>query len=283
MSPRSALVAVLLLAGCASAAKKEEAADATPAQLAEVRSLIGALSARLENMESQLNTMNDKVDATRSSVENMKTPQKAPPTGVAAAPSAAAGVDVEPAPAPRDPDSGFVHDRAVAAYRDATILFGARKYPESVLAFAAFLERYPDHPLAGSAQFHVGEAYYRQGELKLALREYQRVLTSYDRSPHLPDTLKQMALAEERLKKSGEAVRHRQLLLSLFPQSPAAADLPAPGAPVADAPAEAESAPAAQPATEGKAAAPTPANALDGPPPTAPVPEAAKKEPAHAE
>jgi tetratricopeptide (TPR) repeat protein len=102
------------------------------------------------------------------------------------------------------------------------ILFKAKKFPESMLAFSSFIERYADHPLAGSAQFYVGECYYRQKEYKLAVVEYQRVLTSYDRSGSLPETLKQMAQAEEHLAQAEDALKHRQLLLSLFPQSPAA-------------------------------------------------------------
>lgn len=93
------------------------------------------------------------------------------------------------------------------------------------MAFSEFLEKAPDHPLAGSAQFYVGESYFKQKEYKLALQEYQRVLTSYDRSPVVADTLARMITTEEILKKQPEAEKHQHLLTSLFPNSPAARSL----------------------------------------------------------
>lgn len=122
----------------------------------------------------------------------------------------------------RDPEAGFVQDSATKSYRQSMILFRGRKYAEAILAFSAFLQANADHPLAGSAQFYIGESYFRQKEYKLAITEYARVLTAYDRSPRIAQTLKQMAAAEEADGRTDDAKRHRQLLLSLFPQSPAA-------------------------------------------------------------
>jgi hypothetical protein len=68
----------------------------------------------------------------------------------------------------------------------------------------------------------VGSSYYQQREYKLAAQEYQKVLTTYDRSGHVADTLRDLAETEDHLKLKELSVRHRQLLSSLFPQSPAA-------------------------------------------------------------
>jgi hypothetical protein len=51
------------------------------------------------------------------------------------------------------------------------------------------------------------------------------VLTSYDRSPHISDTLRDLAATEDALGLREQAARHRQLLSSLFAQSPAATQL----------------------------------------------------------
>ena len=131
----------------------------------------------------------------------------------------------EPAPIPNDPEAGFTQDAAVQNFRKALIIFQGLKYPEATLAFSDFLEKYPDHAMAGAAQFYIAEAYTKQNEPKLALQEYQKLLTTYDRSSHVADTLKQMAAAEDTLKRREEAARHRQLLTSLFPLSPAASEL----------------------------------------------------------
>jgi TolA-binding protein len=140
-------------------------------------------------------------------------------------PSDASGEPIHIKPAAKDPENGFTQDEAIQNFRQAMILYQGQKYPESVLAFSKFLEKYADHPFAGSAQFYVAESYMKQKEYKLALQEFQRVLTTYDRSPHISDTLKEMIFAEESLKETAEAGVHKHLLTSLFPSSPAAAAL----------------------------------------------------------
>src|SRR5690606_18643767 len=99
-------------------------------------------------------------------------------------PAAARGV---PVPASRndfDPGFTFVNDEPVQKYRDARLLLDAGKYTDAIVAFSAFLRDHADHALAGSAQYHIGRAYFDNGELKLAREELQRVLISYDRSSH---------------------------------------------------------------------------------------------------
>ena len=69
-------------------------------------------------------------------------------------------------------------------------------------------------------------------EKKGGVEEYRRVLASYGRSSHVAETLKRIAEVEELLDQAQEAEKHRHMLLSLFPQSPAAkallASTPAP-------------------------------------------------------
>jgi hypothetical protein len=48
------------------------------------------------------------------------------------------------------------------------------------------------------------------------------VLTTYDRSTFVPETLRLLTLSAEHLKDAPSATRHRETLVSLFPQSPAA-------------------------------------------------------------
>jgi tol-pal system protein YbgF len=121
--------------------------------------------------------------------------------------------------------TGYTNDEAIQNYRQALLLYKAQKYPEAVLAFSTFVERYADHPLAGNAQYYVGSSYLQQGEPKLALQELQRVLSAYDRSPMVSRALLDMALAEEKLQNREAAAKYRQLLISLFPMSPAAGEL----------------------------------------------------------
>ncbi|MEN9723604.1 MAG: tol-pal system protein YbgF [Pseudomonadota bacterium] len=210
----------LALSACASAPKHQ------PEELVqELRDQVSGLTARLEGMELRVTTLQEELRASKTALETVsrQTKEKPASTDVLPPVTASIGKEVEPTQAPSDPQAHFASDSATVAYRNAMVLFDSKKYPESMLAFTAFLDQYADHPWAGSAQFYIGQSYFFQKEYRLALQEYQRVITSYDRSPHVADALKQMAICEDELKMQGAAAQHRQLLSSLFPSSPAAA------------------------------------------------------------
>ncbi len=190
-----------------------------------------------EDLVHQIDALTRKVEALESKLAAMaeKSPEKAnekplplesvkhmPSVGITPKTLEHIGAPLTPTMSRSDPEAGFVNDAAVKDYRTAKVLFDAKKYTEAVLAFSNFLEKYPDHALAGSAQFYIGVSYSNQNEPKLALHELERVLTSYDRSVPVAETLRRMAELEDSLKLSADAQKHRQLLNSLFAQSPAA-------------------------------------------------------------
>jgi TolA-binding protein len=221
-------------------ARREEAAPETPASMSD----------RVRALEEKIAALNEKLTSTQLALDNYMGVGKPKPTPVKRHPGDLAGQPIRAIQAPGDPEAGFSDDKAVDKYREARILFDAERYPDAILGFAAFVREFPDHPLAGAAQFYVGESYYLQKEHKLALEEYRRVLASYGRSSHVAETLKRVAEVEEMAKLPQEAERHRHMLLSLFPQSPAAKALLA-SAPVRDgAPGAAMEAAAARPAPE---------------------------------
>lgn len=239
------------------------------------------LNARLDALEAKLAAMNDKLDATQHALDNFLTAHSPRMSGVNIPASEAAGT---PVGATDENAPGFVQDAAVQLYRKANILFESERYADANLAYSNFLEKYPDHPLAGSAQFKIGEGYFRRKEYKQAVQEFQKVLTSYDRSPAISATLRDLSEAEDALDRPQEAARYRQQLTSLFPSSPAAqfpqtsvplqqaispqSDQPQTLAPAnPDAAASGMSEDKAQPAPpQGQAK-----HDLDAPPPTAPL------------
>lgn len=241
------------------------------------RMSVAGLNARLEAMDAKVAAMNEKLDSTQHTLDNFLTAHSPKMSGVDHSANEAAGSPV----AASDANSpGFIQDSAVQLFRKANILFESQRYAESNLAYTNFLERFPDHPLAGSAQFKVGEGYFRKKEYRQAVQEFQKVLTSYDRSPAISATLRDLAESEDALGKTQEAARYRQQLTSLFPSSPAAQNIQSAAA-APQAPAEPQAAAPAtpseekvQPAPQGQADAP-PKHDLDSPPPTAPMNEKA--------
>jgi len=177
-------------------------------------------------IDAKLVSLNEKLDATRKSLDLLTSQQQAAPSpivGVLAPVTSGVGTPVQPPASSQDPDFGLVNDTAVQNYREALLLYHAQKYPEATLAFSKFIDDNPDHPLSGSAQYYIGDSYLKQNEYRLAIQEFKRVLTSYGHSIHISDTLLGLALAEDALKDSSSAENHKHLLFSLFPQSPAAA------------------------------------------------------------
>jgi TolA-binding protein len=70
------------------------------------------------------------------------------------------------------------------------------------------------------AQYYIGESYFLQKKYLLAVEEFKQVLTSYDRSPYIAQTLNKLAEVEDQLNQREDAAKHRQLLTSLFPHAP---------------------------------------------------------------
>jgi tol-pal system protein YbgF len=280
-----------VITGCATSRQRGQGEmteaqkiDALTAQNKQLEASLAALNTKLDSMDAKIGTMNDKVDQTRTRMDNIagnSAPAKPNTQGITPAPVS------KPALGENDEnekdDSGYTADEAIQKYRSAMILFESHNYPEAILGFSSFVDQFPDHPLAGDAQYFLGESYFKQKEYKLAARELNRVLTTYDRSSHVSDALRDLAVSEEKTGETEAAARHRQQLLSLFPSSPAAAEAPqatpeaAPQAPKeAMTPASATEDEQEQPHSVPKPtepAPPTPTSAtsnLDAPPPTAP-------------
>jgi TolA-binding protein len=217
------IISLLAASSCSSPSRSPDSSDGNRAsQQEEIQKLMADLNTRLQSMETKLVSLNDKVDSTRLSLDQLASRQTQKQVEVIEHPSEQSGAPALIKTAPQDPEAGLAHDDVIQTFRKAMIFFQGQKYPEAILAFSGFLEKSPDHPLAGSAQYYVAESYMLQKEYKLAEQEFHRMLTSYDRSIHIADALRQLAIAEENLKKPQEAAKHRQQLTSLFPQSPAA-------------------------------------------------------------
>lgn len=210
--------------GCSSASKKDNAPEETDKQAkTDPSEKVHQLTTRLAEIESKLEGLSDKVESNRSSLDNLKllkgSSKEIPPANLTKAP----GPKPKIKEAPDDPMAGFEKGESISIYRDGLILKQADKFSEAILKFSQFTKEFADHPLAGSAQFHIGDCYLSLGENKLALREFERVLISYDRSSHVSETLQKLIQVENALNRTEEAEKRKQQLLSLFPQSPAAA------------------------------------------------------------
>jgi TolA-binding protein len=118
-------------------------------------------------------------------------------------------------------------------YQAAYIDFSKGSYALAMAGFREFLRRFPEHSLAGNAQYWIGEAYFSQAraaanagqtervpqELEQAVQEFRKVLANYPRSEKAPTALYKEALALFDLKQPVVAQQRLEYLVANFPQA----------------------------------------------------------------
>ncbi|MBI2712141.1 MAG: tetratricopeptide repeat protein [Bdellovibrio sp.] len=230
-------ISMLALSGCSTLFRKTDANPSTldtPAILSPEKApektetvdkdkAYATIDMRLQIMEAKLNSLNDKIDAAKSGLDTLTLNMKHRETPVLPAPSQGFGKKVSPPLAVNDPQVGFEDDDAIQDFRKALILFHAQKYPEAIVSLSEYISMNSDHPLAASAQYYLGESYFRQKEYRLARQEYRRVLDSYPASAHISDALRGLASCSDLLQDRSGSAMYWQMLNMGFPQSPAAA------------------------------------------------------------
>ncbi|MBU6153702.1 MAG: tetratricopeptide repeat protein [Bdellovibrionales bacterium] len=191
------------------------------------REQILKLQEKINDLEIRLGALNDKINLENSGKSIPSLPISAPVITSPVVetnkgkpvseekinPVAAIGKNIPPA---------FTSDEAIDRFREAKILFDSKRYSDAILEFSSFLKNHPDHPLAASAQYHLGMSYLDQKEYKLAEEELNRGMISYPHSSHIPDTLLALNQVSDLLNKGTRATYYREKLQSQFPNSPQA-------------------------------------------------------------
>jgi tol-pal system protein YbgF len=165
-----------------------------------------------------------------------------PPPGPSASPAAPTPQAVVPAPSPSPgPPSPAVAATppttppasAEAAYQAAYLDFSKGNFALAIPAFREFVRRFPDSPLADSAQYAIGESHFSMAraaatagqpdkakeELEQAVQEFRKVIVNYPRGSKVPTALYKEALALAELKQTALAQARLEYLLQHFPQS----------------------------------------------------------------
>lgn len=204
-------------------AKKEAYSATEPAnpemlkddKIQYLESTVSTLNSRIQELEGKLQASQNRPDLSGAAAR-----QKTDTLG-----GVSAGSEVRASVAARDPGAGYVNDERFRAFQQGKLLFDQEKYPEAILAFSAFLERGDHHPLAGSAQYYIGESYYLQGDYAVADQEFQRAVARYPSSPRVSHALVRLTQSTARLGKTEESRRYRAQVEGLYPKSPALLEL----------------------------------------------------------
>jgi tol-pal system protein YbgF len=133
-------------------------------------------------------------------------PQGGPPPGpVASAPPPAAESDQNPK----------------QLYEAAYGYLLQRDYGAAEAAFDEFLRRHPGDPLAGNAQYWLGESLYVRGQYRAAAGAFLKGYQTYARSAKAPESLLKLAMSLQKLGQKDAACSSYNELSTKFPSAPA--------------------------------------------------------------
>jgi len=80
-----------------------------------------------------------------------------------------------------------------------------RQFSDAESGFSSFVSKYPDHSLAGSAQYWLGETYYAQGDFRQAAQNFLQGYKGYPKSRRAPDSLLKLGISLNKLGQTQQA------------------------------------------------------------------------------
>jgi tol-pal system protein YbgF len=125
----------------------------------------------------------------------------------------------DPAPRPAVAASP-ANSSARTLFDQATGSLNRREYAAAETYFKQFLDQYPSDPMAGSAQYWLGETAFLSGEYRAAADRFLKTFTSYPNSERAPEALLKLAIALRRLGENAAACDSFAELQRRYPQGP---------------------------------------------------------------
>lgn len=80
-----------------------------------------------------------------------------------------------------------------------------RQFAAAELGFKTFLRKYPDHKLAGNAQYWLGETFYARRQYKLAAEAFLKGYQDHSKGPKAADSLVKLGMTLDRLGQQKQA------------------------------------------------------------------------------
>ena len=143
-------------------------------------------------------------------------PVAAPPRSYAANPVVPA-----PLPLPQGPaQSASTGGGSRALFDQAYGALNRREYSVAETYFQQFLDEYPSDPLAGSAQYWLGETAFVSGEYKTAADRFLKTFTNFPTNERAPEALLKLAISLRRLGNNPDACATFAELATRYPRAP---------------------------------------------------------------
>ncbi len=143
----------------------------------------------------------------------------APPPAEAKPPPTAPAPARAPKPSASAPATGSASARSL--FDRAMESWSKGEHGQAVLEFDELVQTFPSDPLAASAQFRIGEAYYAARDFERATVEYKKAVDLAPKGKDTPQALLRLGLAYRAQKKESDARQVWNQLVRDFPESDA--------------------------------------------------------------
>jgi tol-pal system protein YbgF len=203
--------------GLQAALKLENEQRGTGTQ--QLSTQIQGLNDSVDELKTRVANLTTQMQAIQSQLQNVNSGAPGQQPGGGAAPAVNPGQGgAAAAPMPVGPAAPPVDQLYQSALRD----YNSAKYGIASSEFSDVIQNYPQDPLAGNAQFYLGEINYRQGKYAAAVKAYDAVLEQYSGNSKAPaaELRKGQSLIEMGQKDAG--VRELRTLVQRYPQTPEA-------------------------------------------------------------
>jgi tol-pal system protein YbgF len=94
-----------------------------------------------------------------------------------------------------------------------------KRYGEAEAGFRSFVQKHPDHELAGNAEFWLGETYYVQSNYKAAAQAFLVGYQTYPTNRKAPDSLLKLGMALNQLGQKDQACAAFATIDAKFPKA----------------------------------------------------------------
>jgi tol-pal system protein YbgF len=113
----------------------------------------------------------------------------------------------------------LAEDSPEALYERSNESLLRRRFDDAEAGFRSFVEKYPDHNLAGSAQYWLGETYYAQGNYREAAQNFLKGYRQYPKSRRAPDSLLKLGISLARLGQKEQACASYSAVSAEYPKA----------------------------------------------------------------
>jgi len=207
---RSRLIVLFLLALPSAAWAQRGDAVYVEDRLNQIQQNLTTLTGQLEQMQYRNQQLQQQMEKMQADYEyRLDTLEKGGkagprPAGPTPAPTPPAGGGNLAASAP-PAASGAAGPQGEALYHDAFKHLQDGDYAGAEQGFKAFVQRNPQHVLAGNAQYWLGETYYARRDYQNAMVAFAEGYKAYKTSPKGPDNLLKLGVTLAVLNKKPEA------------------------------------------------------------------------------